>query len=131
RRIGFRTALISGSTMIGCSILVCAFLTESIPFPVLFAIMLVVGMARSVHMTAMMALRFADMPQSEVGGATVLGNLAQSVTQAVAISGVAALLALLSGDADVPRMLDFRIAVLILAVFAFASIPFFARLSRD
>ncbi len=107
RPLGFRTALISGSLMITVSIIVCAFLTSGISFPVLFLIMFAVGMARSVHLTAQMALRFADMPQSEVGGATVLGNMIQSLSQAFAISGVAAMLSLLSDGAEVPTMLGF------------------------
>jgi hypothetical protein len=93
--------------------------------------MFAVGMARSVHLTAMMALRFADMPQSEVGGATVLGNMLQSLSQALAISGVAAILSLLSAGADAPTMADFRITILILAGFALISTPLFARLAKD
>jgi EmrB/QacA subfamily drug resistance transporter len=131
RYLGFRKALVSGSLMIAASMLVCAFLTEDIPFPLLFAIMFAVGMARSVHLTAMMALRFADMPQSEVGGATVLGNMLQSLSQALAISGVAAILSLLSAGADAPTMADFRITILILAGFALISTPLFARLAKD
>jgi EmrB/QacA subfamily drug resistance transporter len=131
RHIGFRAALVSGSLMIAVSMIVCAFLSNAMPFPLLFAIMVAVGMARSVHMTAMMSLRFADMPQSEIGGATVLGNLIQSLSQAVAISGVAAVLGILAGDADAPSMGDFRITILILAAFAIASAPLFARLAKD
>ncbi|MBT2186165.1 MFS transporter [Sphingobium sp. H33] len=131
RHFGFRKVLVSGSLMIAASILVCAMLTSRLPFPILFAIMFAVGMARSVHMTGMMALRFADMPHSEVGGATVLGNLVQSLTQAFAISGVAALLGLLSGGADVPTMAAFRITVLILACSAACATPLFLRLSKD
>jgi hypothetical protein len=131
RAIGFRTALVSGSLMIDASIIVCAFLQPGLSFPLLFVIMVGVGMARSVHMTAMMALRFADMPQNEVGGATVLGNLVNSLSQAFAISGVAALLSLLSAGADTPSMTHFRITLLVLAGFALLAAPLFARLDRD
>lgn len=131
RLIGFRTALVSGSLMIAVSIAACAFLSPALSFPMLFAIMFAVGMARSVHMTAMMALRFADMPQSEVGGATVLGNMVQSLTQALAISGVAALLSLLAGGAPAPGLVDFRAALLILSGLALVAAPLFGRLARD
>ncbi len=131
RFLGFRTALVSGSLMIGVSILVCAFLSSSIPFMGLCLILFGVGMARSIHLTAQMALRFADMPQSEVGGATVLGNLFQSLSQAFAISGVAALLTLFSDGADAPSMTAFRLTLLVLAGFAFVSTPMFARLAKD
>jgi len=131
RFLGFRKALISGSLMIAASTFACAFLTKDMPFAVLFAILFVVGMARSVHLTAQMSLRFADMPQSEVSGATVLGNMLQSLSQAFAISGVAALLSLLSGGGDVPTMTDFRITIFVLAGFALISTPLFARLTKD
>ncbi|MBN8819388.1 MAG: MFS transporter [Sphingomonas sp.] len=131
RAIGFRTALVSGSLLIGASMVACAFLQPGMSFSLLCVIMVGVGMARSVHMTAMMALRFADMPQSEVGGATVLGNLVNSLSQAFSISAVAALLSLLSAGAETPTMTHFRITVLVLAGLALLAAPLFARLDRD
>ncbi|BAK65331.1 major facilitator superfamily protein [Sphingobium sp. SYK-6] len=131
RRLGFRTALVSGSISLAVSLLVCAALPPGMPFWLLFAIMIGVGMARSILFTALMPLRFADMPQSEIGGATVLGSLSNSLAQAVAISGAAALLGLLAGQADAPSLPDFRLAILILAAMAACAAPLFARLPRD
>ncbi len=131
RRLGFRTALISGSIALSLSMLVCAALSASTPFPVLMIILFGVGMARSILFTAQMALRFADMPQSEIGNATVLGTMTVSIAQALAISGVAALLNLLSGNADTPNLMAFRLTILVLAVIAAAGAPMFARLAKD
>jgi hypothetical protein len=94
-------------------------------------ILFTVGMARSILFTAQMALRFADMPQAEIGNATVLGNMTNALAQAFAISGVAALLNLLSGDADMPSLAAFRLTILVLAVIAAIAAPMFARLAKD
>lgn len=131
RWLGFRTALISGSLCLAASLLVCAALSASLSFPVLFAIMVAVGMARSILFTALMALRFADVSQEEIGNATVLGNLTNSLAQAIAISGVAALLNLLSGASSEPTLMAFRLTILILAGIALIAAPLFARLARD
>lgn len=131
RLIGFRSALASGAIMIGASMAACALLTREMPFWLLFTIMFGIGMARSIHMTAMMALRFADVPQSDVGGATVLGNLANSVSQALAISCAAALLNLLSGGALTPSLEGFRIAMLIFGLLAMSATPIYMRLAAD
>jgi len=131
RRLGFRTALISGALCMATSLLVCAALTPGLPFALLLAIMVGVGMARSILFTAMMALRFADVPQEEVGNATVLGNVTNSLAQAIAISGVAALLNLFSGASAEPSLLAFRLAILTLAAMAVIAAPLFARLAKD
>lgn len=131
RWLGFRTALVSGSLCLAVSLLVCATLSASLPFSALFAIMVVVGMARSILFTALMALRFADVPQEEVGNATVLGNLTNALAQAVAISGVAALLNLLSGASAEPTLGAFRLTILILAIISIIAAPLFARLAKD
>jgi len=131
RRLGFRTALISGALCMATSLLVCAALTPGLPFALLLAIMVGVGMARSILFTAMMALRFADVPQEEVGNATVLGNVTNSLAQAIAISGVAALLNLFSGASAEPSLLAFRLAILTLAALAVIAAPLFARLAKD
>jgi len=131
RLLGFRLALWTGALTMAVSFAICALLSKTMPFWLLFVIMFGVGMARSIHMTAMMALRFADVPQTEVGGATVLGNIAASASQAFAISTAAALLNLLSGGLTEPRLDDFRAAMVVFALIALSAIPFYLRLARD
>ncbi|MCW2382802.1 MULTISPECIES: MFS transporter [unclassified Sphingobium] len=131
RWLGIRMALTSGVVTMALSFAACALLTPTMPFWLLVAIMVFVGMARSVHMTAIMALRFADVPQSEVGGATVLGNIANQISQALAISAAAALLNLLSLGVAEPTLADFQIAMLVFAGLALAAAPFYARLAKD
>ncbi len=131
RRWGFRAMLVSGAALLGGSLAACALLSPNLPFVGLFAILFVVGMCRSTLFTALMTLRFADMPQDELGGAQVLGNLTNSIAQAFAISGAALLLNLLSPGTHAPDLAAFRIAMLVLAAIAVAGVPLFARMSRN
>ncbi|WP_404712259.1 MFS transporter [Sphingomonas sp. MMS24-J13] len=131
RRWGFRSMLVSGAVLLAGSLAACALLGPAIPFAGLFAILFVVGMCRSTLFTALMTLRFADMPPAELGGAQVLGNLVNSMGQATAISGAALLLNLLSPGLHAPDLGAFRIAMLVLAAIAAAGAPLFARLSRN
>lgn len=131
RRLGFRSMLVSGAILLAGSLAVCALLGPTIPFAGLFAILFVVGMCRSTLFTALMTLRFADMPAAELGGAQVLGNLVNSMGQATAIAGAALLLNLLSPGAHAPDLGAFRIAMLVLAGIAVIGAPLFARLSKN
>lgn len=131
RLMGFRTALTSGTLTMAITIAGSAFLTPQIPFLGLCAILFVVGNGRSILFTALMALRFADVPQNEIGGATVLGNMVNAVIQAMAISGAALLLNMLSGSFHDPDLASFRDALLVLAAIAALGAPFFALLHAD
>ena len=110
RFLGIRMALTSGVVTMAISFAICAVLTEDMPLWLLLTIMFFVGMARSIHMTAIMALRFAD----------VLG-----------ISAAAALLNLLSQGLVEPTLWDFRIAMIAFAVLALSAAPFYARMAKD
>ncbi|MBU0555925.1 MAG: MFS transporter [Alphaproteobacteria bacterium] len=131
RFLGIRMALTSGVVTMAISFAICAVLTEDMPLWLLLTIMFFVGMARSIHMTAIMALRFADVQQADVGGATVLGNIANQISQALGISAAAALLNLLSQGLVEPTLWDFRIAMIAFAVLALSAAPFYARMAKD
>ena len=127
--MGFRLALTSGSVTMALSLAACALLDVRIPFAILLLIMFLVGMARSILFTAMMSISFADVTDTEMGGANVLNNLANALASAVGISLSALLLNLLSGGAAHPDLFAFRLAMLVLAVIALLGAPLWARLS--
>ncbi|WP_404713342.1 MFS transporter [Sphingomonas sp. MMS24-J13] len=128
-RMGFRMALTSGSVTMGLSLAACALLDTHTPFVILLLILFVVGMARSIPFTAMMSISFADLTETEMGGANVLNNLANALASAVGISLSALILNLLSSGAAHPDLGAFRIAMLVLGAIALGGAPLWARLS--
>ena len=134
RRVGFRTALISTVLLTAlCSALWLLF-SRSTPFWVIFAGLALTGMARSVLMTGNVSLTFADVPMAEIGGATVLSNVLNQTTGAVAIAIAAIILNVsssLRGDPGRPSLLDCRIAIAVMVLLGLCALPAFLRLPRD
>ncbi len=102
------------------------------PFWAIFAVLILSGMARSVLMTALVSLTFADVPREEIGGATVLSNVLNQTTGAVAI-GLAAIVLNLSatlrgaGSGHL-GLADCRAALAVMALIGLSSLPSFLRL---
>src|SRR6202050_4679072 len=101
RRFGFRTVLLLTTALSSLSMAVCALLTPATPFSVIFTILLLSGMCRSLLFTGLGTLVFADVPRSELGSASILWNIVQQGTSVLGVSLSAVLLSIsaqLSGE---------------------------------
>jgi hypothetical protein len=108
--------------------------SPSTPFWLIFAALAAAGAARSVLMTGNVSLTFADVPREEIGGATVLSNVLNQTTGAVAIALAAIILNVsssLKGHAGHPSLQDCRIAIAIVVAAGLLAVPPFLRLPRD
>ena len=134
RRVGFRRALVVTSVLTGLATASWMLFERSTPFWVIFAVLLASGMARSILMTAMVSMTFADVPREELGGATVLSNVLNQTTGAVAI-GLAAIILNLSaaarGAAGHLGLADCRVALAVMALIGLSAAASFARLPHD
>jgi EmrB/QacA subfamily drug resistance transporter len=131
-RMGFRRALVTGTTTMIAGIAAIALLDPAMPFWLLCLVLLVVGAARSIAFTGMMALTFADVDHGELAGATVLNNLANALSAALGISFASLLINVAVGDGGgAGSLADYRRAILCLAAVGAVAIPLFARLPRD
>lgn len=133
RWIGFRFALVSGALLTAAATAACALLTASMPLWFLFTVLFISGMCRSVLFTGMMALTFADVPSDEMGDATVLSNVGNSIVAAlgISLSAIAMNLSLsLSGNESLTAD-DCRIALIAMAAIGATSVFSFMRLPRD
>jgi len=132
RRLGFRLALTTGTATMMGGIACIALLTPQMPLWLMCVAMLGVGAGRSIAFTAMTSLAFADVGEREIGGATVLNNLANSLSAALGISLASLVLnAATAGTGGVATLGDYRLAILVLAAVGTVAIPLFARLPRN
>ena len=130
RRFGFRTILIWNGFALGASSIFCAFLTPDAPLPLVVVVLLAGGMARSLQMTALNSLAFADIPPPQMSAANTLAGVMQqvSITLGIAVGAfcLGASLAMREGLAF--ELQDFQLAFFvagalgIVAVFANASL---------
>jgi EmrB/QacA subfamily drug resistance transporter len=130
RRAGFRLALTAGTATMMGSFAAVVLLNPQMPLWLLCLAMLGVGAGRSIAFTAMVALAFADVEEREIGGATVLNNLANALSAALGIS-LASLVLNFAAGSSVATLADYRLAILVLAGVGMAAIPLFARLPRS
>ena len=128
--LGFRLSLTAGTAVMMLAMGALALLQPEWPLWALGAAMLVSGMARSIAFTGMMSLTFADVARKDLGGATVVNNLATSLSAAAGIS-LAALLVNASAGTAAAGLADYRLAVLVLAGVGLIAVPLFARLPKD
>ena len=134
RRMGFRRALSVTAVLSALATASWVVFSPSTPFWAVFAVLVLSGMARSILMTAMVSMTFADVPHAEIGAATVLSNVLNQTTGAIAI-GLAALVLNLSaaarGSAGHVGLADCRVVLVLLAVTGLLSLPSFLRLRPD
>ncbi len=134
RRVGFRTALCVTLVLTAAATVSWLAFRPSTAFWVIFLVMGLSGMARSVLMTGMVTLTFADVPREQLGAATVVSNVLNQTSGALAIAFAAIVLNLSAAWRGAPGhigLADCRAAVLVMALVGLVALPSFLRLPRD
>ena len=134
RKAGFRRALCVTTVLTALATAAWLTFTPYTPFWLVFGVLAVSGMARSILMTAMVSMTFADVPHEELGGATVLYNVLNQTTGAVAIGVAALILNVSSAARGAPghvSLADCRVALAIMVLIGLTSTISFLRLPHD
>lgn len=128
RRWGFR-GLLAGSA-VTCSLILCAFagIGAGTPDWLIATVIVGFGAVRSTQFMSSNTLAYADVPGSRLSRATSLGGLLQQLTVSFGVAFGAALLRVLSPLGMVPRLGQFHVAFLLLAVLPVFTLPAFLRL---
>lgn len=133
RRFGFRAATTGGSLLAAGGIAVCAAFTAAWPLSVIFVVLAVGGLFRSLQFTALSTLAFADVPQERLSAATSFFGTLQQLSPALGVVLATTTLeasAALAGRHGLTAA-DFGLGFLAGAAMAAASAPFFARMPPD
>jgi len=94
-RFGFRDVIRVNGALCAAAILACGLLSPSVHIAVVYAVLFVAGMTRSMHFTSMNTLSFADVPPRVQPGATTLSVMAQQVAGVLGVAVAALALGLL------------------------------------
>ncbi|MBL6454967.1 multidrug efflux MFS transporter [Belnapia sp. T6] len=133
RRFGFRTVLIGTSVLAAAGVAVCALFTPSWPLSVIFLLLALGGLFRSLQFTALNTLSFADIPTTRLSAATSFSGTVQQLAPALGVvlatTSLEASKAL--GGHHLATVPDFAVAFVVAALVVLASCPFFLRLSPD
>ena len=135
RFFGFRKLMIYSAGGFAALIAACGFITPQTPIWFVVVLLVVAGAIRSLQMTALGALQYADVPREQMTGASTYAGLNQHVTRAVGIALAALLLNILPGwlgETNLePSLLDFRITFGVAALLSLAAMVRYFELSPD
>lgn len=133
KRFGFRRVLLAAGACSSLAIAAFAAVDGATPWAALVALLLVAGCARSMLMTAINTLQYADLPASQVGAGSTLSAITSQVASAlgVALGALAlAVAARLHGHGRV-TLQDFAIAFLAVGLVSGCALLQFRRLGHD
>jgi MFS family permease len=133
RTFGFRAVLCGNAVISAVFLFGYAFFQPATPHVVIFAALLAGGFFRSLQMTSINSLAYADVPPAMLSRATSLTSMAQQLSQTVGVATGALLLYLLlalRGETELTP-LDFSLAFAGVGAIALVSVPFFLRMSPD
>ena len=133
RALGFRNVLI-GNTVVSATFLFgYSFFRPTTPHALIFMALLAGGFFRSLQMTSLNTLSYADVPPAMLSRATSLTSMAQQLSQSVGVGTGAVLLYLMLAwhGRAISSAGDFSFALAAVGMISMLSVPFFLRMARD
>ena len=131
-RFGFRRTLVVNGLLATLAMAACATFTRATSVALIFLLLFVIGLARSVQFGAFNALTYVDVPPERMSAATSLGSTVQQLAWSLGIAfatSVLGIVALLRHPALPGYTVgDFRLAFIPVAALAFLSALDFLRL---
>jgi hypothetical protein len=133
RLFGFRVVLVADAVISAGFLVGYSLFRPDTPHLVIFLALLAGGFFRSLQMTSINTLGYADIPPAMLSRATSLSSMAQQLSQTAGVATAALLvhLALLVRGGDALAAADFYPAFVGVAVISLLSVPFFLRMSPD
>jgi hypothetical protein len=132
-RFGFRDVIRWNGVLCVASLVGCAMFTPRISRPVIYAVLFVAGMTRSMNFTCMATLAFADVPASMRASATTLSAMAQQAANALGVAAAALALGFFQATRGGDRLSlgDFQAALLASAALMAIAIAWTWRMPAD
>jgi len=130
RRYGFRRVLIVNGVLTSVLLAAIGLFQASTSHVLIFGVLLIGGFFRSLQFTALGALCYADVPDRDLAGASVLASMTQELAQSLGVALAAvtlqSLLALRPGPTFTAQ--DISISFFVMGGLSMLSLPLFRRL---
>jgi EmrB/QacA subfamily drug resistance transporter len=132
-RFRFRDVILVNGVLCVASLIACGLLSPRAPLPVVYGVLFVAGMSRSMNFTAMATLAFADVPAAMRPGATTLAAMAQQAAGTVGVAAAAVALGVFQAIRDGTELAlgDFQNALLAAALLMALAVLWALRLPPD
>lgn len=132
-QFGFRNVMIWNAVLAALSIAACAAFRPGWPMAAVFVVLMVGGLFRSLHFTALNTLAYADVPQEKLSAATSLYSTAQQLPLAlgVAVASATLQISVAMGGREMAAMPDFTAGFLMGALLTLLAAPLAATLPKE
>ena len=133
RALGFRNVLIGNTIVSSAFLFGYSFFRPTTPHAAIFIALLAGGFFRSLQMTSLNTLSYADVPPAMLSRATSLTSMAQQLSQSVGVGTGALLLYLMLAihGRTISSAADFSFALAAVSAISLLSVPFFLRMAHD
>lgn len=133
RRFGFRRILLGNTVLASASIAVCALLRADSTALTIILILFVGGLSRSLQMTALGALTYADVGHAQASKASILSAMTIQLGMSLAVCIAALLLGLIQRwrGHSAPAIEDLGLSMILLSLLCLTSILVFRRLGGE
>jgi EmrB/QacA subfamily drug resistance transporter len=133
RALGFRTVLVGNTLVSGGFLFAYSFFQPATPHLVILLMLLAGGFFRSLQMTSINTLSYADVPAGMLSRATSLTSMCQQLSQSMGVGTGALVLYLMIGahETTAPGPADFSVALAVVAGLSMLAVPFFLRMSPE
>jgi EmrB/QacA subfamily drug resistance transporter len=133
RVFGFRNVLVGNAALGALFIFAYSMFRPGTPHVVIFILLLAGGFFRSLQMTSINTLSYADVPPAMLSRATSLTSMCQQLSQSVGVGTGATILYLLLAKHGAGALTpgDFSVALLTVGAISLSSVPLFLRMSPD
>jgi EmrB/QacA subfamily drug resistance transporter len=133
RAFGFRRVLIANTIFCSAFLFSYSFFGPDTPHTVIFLALLAGGFFRSLQMTGINTLSYADVPANLLSRATSLTSMAQQLSQSMGVASGAMFLYLMLAihGGTSPGPADFSFAFGAVALLSVLAVPFFLRMSPE
>jgi EmrB/QacA subfamily drug resistance transporter len=129
RRWGFRTVGLVTGALASLALAACATLDPSTPLWLMLPLLFAGGLTRSMQFTVLNTLGFADVGPTGMSSASSLASVAQQMSIGLGVALGAAVLHLLAArHGGPPRLGDFHLAFILVALLMLTGLPSFFRL---
>ncbi len=133
RTFGFRLVLVGDAVISAAFLFGYSLFRPDTPHFVIFLALLIGGFFRSLQMTSINTLGYADVPPAMLSRATSLSSMAQQLSQTAGVATAALLLhtALTLRGGTALAAPDFYPVFMAVAMISLLSVPFFLRMAPD
>jgi len=132
---GFKPVLIVNGVLIALGFVALAMVNESTSSFTIAALLFINGITRSMHLTLLNTIAFADVPTDKMRDANTLGAILMQMNRGLGITlsalAIAVASLILGQSADTPDITTFTIAMVFMAILALVSITDSILLSKE